>query len=507
MQLLFASLLLTALYAVFLLNSTWGLGFFIINGAFILCVLFLRPDILKNKQAIFYLGASFLLSIFMVLRSFELGRFITVGTIFLLNSLAVRLDNKVKESLTLKELYKAPLTILSHVFLELGYWFAWIKHRIKNQNTTVITPLPRSSIVRGIIISLPIASLFLFLFAQADPLFEKYLLQLIPKNISIDVLLVKNICELGFFFGLFSSLFRAQAIRQEVTKQKPVTTQHELTVATIIIAVVIASFLLVQAQYLFANQDLLKTQGIMYSEYTRRGFFELIIVSAISLCLIAFFLRSKMTKTTKIIATIFILEVLLVLASASRRVYLYQDIHGFTQTRLLGILFSIWLTGVLSLFLTRLYKNLSENKLFFAIFIHTIGVIFLMHIINIDYTVAVTKPPNLGYGIDYPYIAHLSSDAAPGWENTLAAFETADPCSSIYRIDPALRDWQQKAVELNKKNETGWHNGGAFILSDTQALEFLKKNAVRIEQLQTKSLAEWRNCHLQQATPSSVPIR
>lgn len=484
---LVAALFLTILYAIFLLDNRWGLGFPLVNLAFILTFISVVPRVKNSKESLFYLLASFILSLFPAVRSFDVGLLLTIPTVYLLNTLAAaRAGND--EPLTIKGLILVPISLFIRAITELAYWVDELRRRYPARtepDSSFLTPL---TIFRGILIAIPLIFLFGVLFVSADPLFEKLLIEIIPK-ISLDWSKIRNSLELIFIFGLFSSLLRGTkesfgefSFIVESGKYKT-----EISIATIAVATLIGLFLFVQAQYLFAGETLLKELGLTHSEYTRRGFAELVTVSTISLFLVAILVQGRSARTplpVKTIAFVFIFEVLLLLGSATRRVYLYQDNFGFTQARLLGFLFSIWLAGTLLVFLIRLIEKLRETQLFFSILVNSLIVLFLMNLINIDYTVGVVKKPNLGYGIDYPYIANLSSDAWPAWEETLSYFETTSTCS--WRERTAILDLQGKLKRLRKQSENAWHNGGAWVASDMQALRFLEKNSTRLNSLKDK---------------------
>ena len=108
-------------------------------------------------------------------------------------------------------------------------------------------------------------------------------------------------------------------------------------------------FVGIQFAYLFGGQANITLEGYTYAEYTRRGFFELLTVSVLTLGLILtlhWLVRSE-TGRQKVIfkglSSLMIALVLVILASAFQRLLLYEIAYGYTQLRLYSHIFMVWL--------------------------------------------------------------------------------------------------------------------------------------------------------------------
>ena len=100
------------------------------------------------------------------------------------------------------------------------------------------------------------------------------------------------------------------------------------------------AFVAVQVRYLFGGAErVVSTAGMTYAEYARRGFFELVTVTAIALptlLLAHWLLRAddrRGERTFGILAGTLVALLFVVMASALQRMYLYVDEYGLTQLR------------------------------------------------------------------------------------------------------------------------------------------------------------------------------
>jgi hypothetical protein len=89
-------------------------------------------------------------------------------------------------------------------------------------------------------------------------------------------------------------------------------------------------FVLVQFAYFFGGQDTLAAIGLTYSQYARRGFFELVAVSILTLGLVLWLNHTTMRQPGRENRLFIALSVILValtsvmLFSASQRMLLYE---------------------------------------------------------------------------------------------------------------------------------------------------------------------------------------
>lgn len=111
-----------------------------------------------------------------------------------------------------------------------------------------------------------------------------------------------------------------------------------------------------QVRVLFGGNDhVLDTAGLTYAEYARQGFYQLLVVAILTLAVVAVAGRRRgersgrrPTPVERLLGLLCALT-LVVLVSALRRLGLLEDTYGFTVTRLLGHVATLWVGAVLVL--------------------------------------------------------------------------------------------------------------------------------------------------------------
>ena len=124
------------------------------------------------------------------------------------------------------------------------------------------------------------------------------------------------------------------------------------------------SFVLVQLTVLFGGRrHVLQTEGLSYAEYARGGFWELLVVTGLTLAVIAAVARyapritSGQRTAMRLFLGVLCLLSLVIVASALKRMSVYQDEYGFTRLRIfvdaieltLGVMFLLVLVSGVTL--------------------------------------------------------------------------------------------------------------------------------------------------------------
>lgn len=193
-------------------------------------------------------------------------------------------------------------------------------------------------------------------------------------------------------------------------------------VVMIFVAIILGAFLLVAAPYVFVNvpfeTDLSRFGVATYSEYVKRGFGEFVIVSLFVYILLWVGLiveRSSKEKTTllKWIQYIVVGEFFIFLISLFRRIYLYQQYHGWSLGRLYGGVLLTWVSGITVMLLLRHFK---KGKFVVVEVLFTLAIIISIGFFNAENFIATVHPPTVNKRIDYIYLARSSVDGVEGWE-------------------------------------------------------------------------------------------
>lgn len=186
------------------------------------------------------------------------------------------------------------------------------------------------------------------------------------------------------------------------------------------IVALFAAFVVIQFAYFFGGQSTLDVTGLTYAEYARRGFFELVAVSLLTLGLALGLdhvtLRQGQRETTlfRALALMIVGLMTVMLVSASRRMWLYEETYGFTQLRVyvhvciawLGVLFGVYVLG-----LFRLRKNIFSLGSVLVM----IGYLGTLNLMNVDAYIAERNIARYhdGQALDVAYFNSLSEDAVP----------------------------------------------------------------------------------------------
>ncbi|WP_425585006.1 DUF4173 domain-containing protein [Streptomyces vastus] len=130
----------------------------------------------------------------------------------------------------------------------------------------------------------------------------------------------------------------------------------EWALPLIVLVVLFAAFNAVQLAVLFGGYDtVLEKTGQSYAEYARQGFWQLLLVTLLTLLVIVFALRwaprngaRDWTLVRAVLGTLCVLT-LVVVASAVRRMDMYVEAYGLTRLRISVVTVELWLALVIVL--------------------------------------------------------------------------------------------------------------------------------------------------------------
>ncbi|GAY75074.1 hypothetical protein NBRC111894_628 [Sporolactobacillus inulinus] len=208
----------------------------------------------------------------------------------------------------------------------------------------------------------------------------------------------------------------------DLTEQTTFAGSMDATVATTILSIINAIyvfFTLIQFSYLFGSFALGLPEQFTYAEYARRGFLNWYWSLLINFTLLLVLLHLTKQSSAPVNRAIQILESLLVcctmvmLVSAFIRMYLYEQMYGFTYLRVLTHAFMILL---FVLFLVTLFRIWNKRiKLFKYYLLAGITAFVVINYANSDVLIArwnIDRYNQTGK-IDVAYLATLSHDATP----------------------------------------------------------------------------------------------
>jgi len=142
-------------------------------------------------------------------------------------------------------------------------------------------------VLAGLALALPLVLVFSALFAAADAVFAAQLGRLLVVDVALHDLIGRAL--FAFLAGWvlaglllvrwLSDDFARPREGGEIRRRLGVV---EASIPLIAVDAVFAFFVVLQAAYLFGGLDTLAASGMTYSEYARRGFFELIAVAGLA---------------------------------------------------------------------------------------------------------------------------------------------------------------------------------------------------------------------------------
>lgn len=305
------------------------------------------------------------------------------------------------------------------------------------------------SALGGLLVAFPIVLVFTALLANADAIFAQRLEQLFSFELTELARHVIIAAALSWFAAGFLYAGESRAGALAARPSWLATGAVEPAVVLTLVNLLFGGFVWVQVRYLFGSREWVDTvAGLTYSQYARRGFFELSAVTALALplLLVAHWIVRPAARGRRVVlalAGVQVAFVLVMLASALERMRLYQAAYGQTELRFYTTAFMLWLAVLLGSFLLAVLPG--RRDLFAqAAALSAWAAVVLLHAVNPDERIVLANrtAPN---GFDVPYALTLSADAVP------ALVATA------YQLDPASRDGLLDGVRKRRREgEADW---------------------------------------------------
>jgi Domain of unknown function (DUF4173) len=315
-------------------------------------------------------------------------------------------------------------------------------------------------VVRGLLIALPLLAIFAALFASADAVFARLLGDLIGVEVDLGDLpgRVATIAVIGWL-SIGALAFAAGAADEVVGEQvgRPLLGTTEAVTVLLVLDALFAVFVGLQAAYLFGGLDTMAAAGITYSDYARRGFFELCAVAALVggllLGMEAIVARRGGWYVAGALALVLLTGA--VLASAVLRLGLYQQAYGWTELRFWVAAAIGWMALGLLAIAAALAANLGRwlvhglvvGAVVVGVTVNLIGPARFVAEQNVARVVhPELVPANGRAGLDVDYLALLGTDAV---EPLVAALPDL-PRAERAAVLQLLRDHRAQLAETER---------------------------------------------------------
>jgi len=290
----------------------------------------------------------------------------------------------------------------------------------------------------GAALAFPLLVVFGGLFTSADSVFGT----VVASAFDVDFGdLLSHVVLFAVWGALVAGYFRGALIRSLVPASEG---ESGLSLGIIPVATALGLvdllflvFVVIQLRYLFGGATLvLAAGGLTYAEYARRGFFELVTASALVLPLLTgadWLLRNQPAehqRTFRQLATVLLVLLTVVMASALERMRLYVTAYGLSEIRLYSTAFMLYLAAVAAWFGWTTLRGHRRHFAFGAL-VQGFTVLGALHLVNPDALIVRTnlaRPP-AERPFDGWYAASLSADAVPLLLQALPRLDPSARCA------------------------------------------------------------------------------
>jgi hypothetical protein len=294
------------------------------------------------------------------------------------------------------------------------------------------------AVLRGLLFAVPILVVFGVLLGSADQVFANAFDGLFDWLFSANLFTLTDSVLIAGFTGwlMLTALSyalanirpvpQAQATVEEtdagVKKQRPGFRigMIEATMVLGSVTLLFAFFVVIQFAYLFGGQANI-ADGLSYSQYARRGFFELVAVAVLVLGMILYFDHITLRRDNRqgllfrMLSIVIVGLTMVMLVSAWRRMELYELAYGFTYLRVLTHVFMFWLAVALVFAILHVMR-LRTNIFALGLLLSCIGYVGTLNLMNVDNYIAQRNiqayldGDSVGH-FDICYLRGLSVDA------------------------------------------------------------------------------------------------
>ncbi|WP_223635612.1 DUF4153 domain-containing protein [Corallococcus sp. EGB] len=315
---------------------------------------------------------------------------------------------------------------------------------------------------RGLLLALPVLFVFGVLLESADGVFSSTMRRLLSFDLDLGRLMVRGV---GVAFsacvaaGVLGHALRRRAIKERGDAElAPATPRLGFVEALTLIFAVNALFFVFaafQVAYLFINDASSPASGYSFAEYARRGFFELVVVSTLTLVLVLA-LERWTRRATRAAQTVFrastslmVVLTLVILASAMRRLSLYEDAFGYTLLRVHTHVFMVALAAALAWRAVTLWWK--PERFAVGAFATAVGAVLALNFLNPE---AFIVRQNLDRyvrtgSLDTEMFYDLSADAAFG----LSVADGTVEEEYRGRLAPVLKDLRERLKQQDSVPE------------------------------------------------------
>ncbi|WP_420128093.1 DUF4153 domain-containing protein [Longimicrobium sp.] len=320
------------------------------------------------------------------------------------------------------------------------------------------------SVLRGAALAVPLLLVFGSLLAAADERFSRLL-----GGMTLDVpALMGHVLFALLVAWIAGGILRTMTLGGEQPGPR-VNRPDALALGIVEVGMVIGllnllflAFVIVQLPYFFGTADVVMRPGTTtFSEYARRGFFELVTVAGLVLPLLLmadWLLRRERPgheRVFRVLAGAQVALLFVIMGSALHRMRLYQGAYGLTELRLYTTAFMLWLGVVFGWFGWTVLRGRRERFAWSAL-TTALEALVLLHVVNPDGMIVRVNAARADASthFDAPYAASLSADAVPPLLAALPTVRHELRCAAADRLlerwDRSNADWRSWSLSTSR---------------------------------------------------------
>ncbi|MHB1346852.1 MAG: DUF4153 domain-containing protein, partial [Candidatus Humimicrobiaceae bacterium] len=280
-------------------------------------------------------------------------------------------------------------------------------------------------IIFGILLSIPILAVILWLLSSADIVFRDFFVNIPLSKIFRHFLVIFSVSVYGicFLWSLLKAFSEREmpctADKYDKIKWKLFLDPVILLTILVLINAIYGIFSFIQFKYLFGGSSFILPSSFTFAEYARRGFAELIIVSVINFGILIFGITFVKRESRRIVLamraflTLLVIFTFILLVSAFYRMMIYEQAFGFTYLRIFVQVFMIMLFFLFVMNIIYIWHT--DLPIIKSYFIISLSIYIIMNFTNVDVIIAknnIDRYFKTGQ-IDMAYLKELSYDAAP----------------------------------------------------------------------------------------------
>ena len=328
--------------------------------------------------------------------------------------------------------------------------------------------------IKGIVLTVPLVLILLLLFISSDPRLGALIDNIFTFSFSAELVAIWFvILSVSIWFSAaLAYAAKRSALEYRLVEDRRLLGATESRIMLIGVVAVFALYLLSQAYYLFGGEAYLADNALTYADYARQGFAQLVMASLIAGGVIWATkpYLSQEDKRLKELGVILAVLVLVILASAGSRLWLYEQAYGFTYARIIAHAFMVWLASIFAILIWQIRGRLEGKVAGPAIVAAAVVILLGLNGLNPDAFIArqnIARYHSIGK-IDMNYIRVLSDDAVPVVANLLDA------------KDPTLRTEVSQYLlarsVLSPRDALDWQSWNASRQRATAVVEQVQKS-------------------------------